>query len=123
MGGVLSRSSGMAAEHAKQYSRVATSGPDRLVVTFKPGYTFSKSVCEGPDQKAKFEQVLSELTGRRVQVEFHAQEGEKPSEASPATRSPPPQRLLQIGQHPMVRRATELFGAYPSRLDESKPSE
>ena len=121
---VVAKTTGLAAEHAKHYVRAAISGPNRLVVVFKAGYTLSRSVCEKADQKAKFEQLLAELTGQRVQLEFAvAEPDEGAPQAGAARAAPPQQRLLEVGKNPMVRRATELFGAYPTRVDDSKASE
>jgi DNA polymerase-3 subunit gamma/tau len=116
----VARTSGLAAEHAKHFHRVASPAPDRLVVTFKPGYTLSKSVCERPDQRVRFEQTLSELAGRPVRVEFDVpEEGPPAGDVSATSRGmSPQQRTAQAAQHPMVRRAADLFGAHPVRIDE-----
>jgi len=114
---------GLVAEHAKHFDRVAISAPDRLVVRFKPEYTLAKSVCEQPEQLARFERALAELTGRSVRVEFTLREddltdgrtGERPQTVSPH------QRIMQIAKHPMIRRAEELFGAQPVRVDGPSP--
>jgi DNA polymerase-3 subunit gamma/tau len=121
---VVARLTGLAADHAKRYARAATSAPNRLVVLFHARYTFAKAVCERPEQKARFEQILAELTGNRIAVEFQV----VPDEAAPAAPSSsakavlPMQRLMQISQHAMVRRAAELFGANPVRVDEPPPA-
>jgi DNA polymerase-3 subunit gamma/tau len=110
---------GFGAEHAKHFARVAMTGPNRLVVSFRPAYTFSKTVCERPEQKAKFEQALAELTGQRIMVEFTLLEDSPAvTEKTAARVVPPHQRMLQVAQHPMVRRAAELFGARPVRVDD-----
>jgi hypothetical protein len=53
-------------------------------------------------------------------VEFDLLE-EAPS-ASPAPEPvrivSPQQRLMEVANHPLVRRATELFGAQPLRVDD-----
>jgi DNA polymerase-3 subunit gamma/tau len=116
----LARLSGLGAQHAKDYSRVAISAPNRLVVGFKPAYTLAKSICERPDQVAKFQQALAEVTGAPVVVEFVVLEDEPDPtrQESTAPRVSPQQRLLEMSQHPMIRRAGELFGAVPLRVDD-----
>ncbi|MCR4411982.1 MAG: DNA polymerase III subunit gamma/tau [Thermoguttaceae bacterium] len=116
---VLASLPGFGAEHAKHFARVVVTGPNRLAVSFRPAYTFSKTVCERPEQKAKFEQALAELTGQRITVEFTLLE-DAPAASEKATPRvvPPHQRMLQVAQHPMVRRAAELFGARPVRVDD-----
>jgi len=89
-------------------------------VGFRQEYTFSKSICEEPANRAKFEQALAEVTGQRVQLEFEAIDGEDAQGiVNPATR---PKTVLQrrneVAAHPMIRRAAELFGAFPDRIDE-----
>jgi hypothetical protein len=90
-------------------------------VSFRPRYTFCKSACERPEQKARFEQALADLTGEQVQLEFTLLEEEET-----ASEEPPPllrpltqqQRIMQVSQHAMIRRATELFGAQPLRVED-----
>jgi DNA polymerase-3 subunit gamma/tau len=117
----LSRLSGLAVEQAKHFERAALAGPNHLVISFKPGYALAKSLCERPDQLSRFEQALAEATGHPVRVEFriHQDEsaGAEPAAAVARTVSPH-QRLLQIGKHPLVHRAGELFGAQPIRVDD-----
>jgi len=111
----LSRVSGLGARHAKDYARIAISAPNRLVISFRSAYTFSKSVCERPDQVAKFEQAPADLTGQPVRVEFALLEEEadraEDGPASPAVS--PRQRRIEVLRHPMIRRAIELFDAKP----------
>ena len=111
---------GMVAEQARHFDHVAVPEPNRLVVHFKPAYTFAKSVCEQPDQLVKFERALAELTGQRVRVEFSVGEEEaSPSQPVQAVARPisPQQRLLEVANEPMIQRATELFAAHPIRVD------
>ena len=117
----LSRVSGLGAKHAEDYSDIATSAPNRLVVRFKPAYNLAKSICERPEQAAKFEKALAEVTGQRVKVEFSLLEAEvAQGETEPSTRTiSPQQRINEIVRHPMIRRAGELFGATPIGVDET----
>jgi hypothetical protein len=95
------------------------------VVSFKPAYTLSKSICERPDQVAKFEKSLAELTGEPVKVQFVLLEEETAGTepGAPARTVSPQQRLLEISRHPMIRRAAELFDAKPIRVDEPPEAE
>jgi DNA polymerase-3 subunit gamma/tau len=115
----VARTAGLAAEHAKHFCRVTVPGPNHLVVTFQAGYTLSKSVCERPEQRIRFEQSLLELTGQPVRLEFDVvEEAASPGDAAGPSRGIlPQQRTAQAVQHPMVRRASELFGAHPMRID------
>jgi len=111
--------SGLAADNANHFDHVAISAPNRLVIYFKPRYTLAKSVCEHPDQVARFERALAELTGQRIGLEFALLESE-PSEPSEDRRGAvlPRQRIREVAQHPLIRQAGELFGAQPTRVDD-----
>jgi DNA polymerase-3 subunit gamma/tau len=115
----LSRLSGMAVEHARQFDRITISPPDRLVISFKPGYAVAKTFCERPEQVARFEQALAEATGRRIRVEFiiDAEQSGAGAAAMPAKPVSQHQMMLDISKHPMIQRAAELFGATPTRVE------
>ena len=119
----LATMSGIVVEHARQFSRVAISGSGRLVISFKPEYALAKSFCERPDQLAGFEEALNRSTGQQVRVSFTLDEEEVGvAEAGGSARQSSPHRqLLEVTEHPMIRRAEELFGAQPVRVD--KPPE
>ncbi len=119
---VLAGCSGLAVENAKQFDRVANSAPNRLVVSFKPGYTFAKSICEKPEHAARFQGVLSEILGTAATIEFRLLEGDVKLEAAEraARVVSPQQRNMEAAGHPFVRRAEELFGAQPTRVSEAK---
>ena len=116
---VVARLGGMAAGSARNYSRVAISAPNNLVVHLKPGYTFAKAICERPDQLAQFQRALAELTGESIRVQFAVEEVAQAQEPVAAVRpATAQQRLMEVADHPMIRRAGELFGAQPVRVDE-----
>jgi DNA polymerase-3 subunit gamma/tau len=116
----LGRLSGLAVEQAKQFQCVAISAPNRLEIHLKPAYTLAKTLCERPDQLAKIEQALAEVTRSTVRVAFTV--AEEPAAAAvpvaPVRTVSPHQRLLEAAQHPLVQRAGELFGARAVRVDE-----
>jgi hypothetical protein len=116
---VVAKLDGISADSARNYSRVAISAPNNLVVHLKPGYTFAKAICERPDQLAQFQRALAELTGETMGVQFTVDEAPAAQEPVAAVRvASPHQRLMEVADHPMVRRAGELFGAQPVRVDE-----
>jgi DNA polymerase-3 subunit gamma/tau len=118
--------SGMVVDHARHFDSIAISAPNRLVIRFKSGYAVCKSACERPEQVARFEQALAEVTGERIRVEF-ALAAEEPAEqtsaAAPARVVSPHLKLLEVVQNPFVHRANELFGAEPMRVDDPPPLE
>jgi DNA polymerase-3 subunit gamma/tau len=114
----LGRLTGMVVEQAKRFHRVEFVAPNRLVVSFRPEYTMAKSACQRAEQASRFEKALAEVTGQRVVLEFVLVEATA-AEAETAKRPlPPHQRLLEVAKHPMIRRAGELFGAQPLRVEE-----
>jgi len=107
----LSQRSELVADHASLSQELTTSGPQQLVVRFSKKYTSCKAFCEAPEQRAKLERVLHEVTGQPVHLQFGEVDnpGEGPSEQprrAPASRR---QIQLEIGNRPFVRRAMELF--------------
>jgi DNA polymerase-3 subunit gamma/tau len=116
---VVARVGGISAESARNYSRVAISAPNTLVVHLKPGYTFVKAICERPDQLAQFQRALAELTGEATGVQFCVEEAPAAQEPVTVVRAATAhQRLMEVAEHPMIHRAGELFGAQPVRVDE-----
>ena len=110
---------GMVADHARQFDAVAISAPNRLVISFKPSYTFAKSVCEKPEHVARFEKTLAAITGQKVRVEFSLAEPDLPHEEPnrAAKFVSQHQRIMEVSKHPMIQRAGELFGATPTGAD------
>jgi DNA polymerase-3 subunit gamma/tau len=116
---VVAKLGGISADSARNYSRIAISAPNNLVVHLKPGYTFAKAICERPDQLAQFERALAELTGETIRVQFTVDEAPAAQEPVAVVRAATAQqRLMEVAEHPMIRRAGELFGAQPVRVDE-----
>ena len=119
---VLSNCSGLAVENARQFESVAISAPNRLAVSFKPGYTLAKSICEKPEHAAKFQAALSDILGKPATIDFRLLEGDAEQEAQEqaARTILPQQRNMEAAAHPFVRHAEELFGAQPTRVVEPK---
>ena len=107
----------MAADHARQFE------PRRFVPArigwwsrSSRRYAVAKTSCQRPEQAARFEQALAEVTGQRVGWNSPLSGRRRPQPAPAASgSSPPQQRLLEVMKHPLVRRAGELFGAQPLR--------
>lgn len=114
----VGRMEGMAADPAKQFAHVHLPESNRIVVTFRPGSAFNKTICEQPGNLADFEKALARVVGRRVRVSFELEdEPAVPREKKPAAQVVSPhQRLMEITKHPMIRRAGELFGATPTEV-------
>ncbi len=114
----LANLSDLLAENAALCESVAIRAPGRLVVTFRAKYTACKAFCERPEQLAKLETALGETAVGPIKVEFELLREEP--QAAPAARRGPGnrQRLAEKAEHPLVRRATELFDARLVRIEE-----
>jgi DNA polymerase III subunit gamma/tau len=113
----LARLSGLLAENASKCESVALLDSGRLAVTFRAKYTSCKAFCERGDQLANLERALAEVVGAPVRVEMAALPDE-PAEAAARRPVPQRQRMAEKADHPMIRRATELFDAHLVHLDE-----
>ncbi|HVX13228.1 MAG TPA: DNA polymerase III subunit gamma/tau [Pirellulales bacterium] len=111
----------MLSEMARLAADVAIPAPNRLVASFPEKYTSCKTYCERPENLSKLEQALARAAGERVRVEFSLVP-DRPEADVDAKPSRPPmssqQRLAEKAEHPLVRRAAELFGAFPVRVEE-----
>ncbi|MBX3415317.1 MAG: DNA polymerase III subunit gamma/tau [Pirellulales bacterium] len=109
------------ARFAATAESVAISAPNRLVVGFGTQYTFGKSMCEKPDRLEKLEKALSEVAGRLMRIAFEVLENSESARPVPEVRASRPassrERLQEASQHPLVRRAAELFGARPVAVE------
>jgi DNA polymerase-3 subunit gamma/tau len=130
----LSNLSDLVSDQASMCERVAIRAPNRLVVRFAAKYNACKAYCERPDQIAKLERSLADVTGQTVRIELEVADPvplPALSLASSLELAPPPkavsmppkavsmrQRIAEKSQHPLVRRATELFDATVMRVDE-----
>jgi DNA polymerase-3 subunit gamma/tau len=106
------------ADQAAFCDSVTLADARRLVVAFKPKYGAFKQFCERADQVAKLQRAVEGVTGERVRIEFTLLD--EPAESSPATPArevSSRQLLAEKAQHPLVRRAMELFDATPIRVD------
>jgi len=92
-------------------------GGNRLVATFRAKYTACRAYCER--QAAAIEQALSTAAGGRVKLEFATIADEPQQAAAQARRAVPQrQRVAELKEHAMVRRATELFDAQIVRVED-----
>src|SRR5207249_3721808 len=60
----------MTADFAGRAERVAISGPNRLVISFRKAYTQAQQYCERPERRQKLEQTLSRIAGRNIRIDF-----------------------------------------------------
>jgi DNA polymerase III subunit gamma/tau len=111
---------GMVGDQAKKYQRLEITGINRMAVVFAAEHAFCKTACQRPEQVQRFEQALKQITGQSIRIEFKVTEADSQERGEAAARPAmnPHQRLLEAAGHPLVRRASELFGAQPTAVDE-----
>ncbi len=111
--------SGMTGDYAKKFHRLEISGINRVTVFFSPEHAFCKTACQRPEQVLRFEKALKDVTGQTIRVEFKLLEAAQDASAETPARPvvSPHQRLMEAASHPLVRRANELFGAYPTTIE------
>ena len=121
---VLAGLSGMAVDQARHFDSVAFLAQTGWSFASSRYMISSKGFCERPEQIARFEKTLTEVTGQTIRVEF-ALTADEPAEPSsgPARAVSPHQRRLEMMQHPLVRRAAELFGAQVVDVVDPPPKE
>ena len=115
----LAKMEDMASDYGTFYHRVAIPAPNRLVVSFKAGYTLQKEGCERPERKARIEQALSEITGKEMRVDFEVLDVQEPP-SRPKRPLSMRQRMRVKEKHPLVRKAIELFDAEVTRIEEPR---
>ena len=107
----------MTADHGGRYERVAISGPNQLVVSFREAYTLDKERCERPERKARIEEALRQVTGQAIRVSFETIPETADQAPAPAAASRR-QKMRQLESQPLVRRAIELFEAEVTDFEE-----
>src|SRR5262245_20414287 len=103
----------MTADFAARAERIAISGPNRLVVSFRKAYTQAQQYCERPERRQKLEQTFSRLAGRNIRIDFATLPDESPAATTDRPTQKPPvnrrQRQQELMRHPLLRKAAELF--------------
>ena len=113
--------SGILFDWGSTFERVAILAPNKLVISFPGRYNQAKLFCERPEQLAELERAVAEAAGQPLRLEFDLLPEEKvaaPKKASSRPSLEQRQRAAATAEHPMVRRAVELFGAEVVRVDE-----
>src|SRR5207248_5199549 len=78
----------MTADFAARAERVAISGPNQLVVSFRKAYTQAQQYCERPEGRQKLEQTFSRIAGRNIRIDFAT----LPDESTDAATADRPQK-------------------------------
>ncbi|MBX7168755.1 MAG: DNA polymerase III subunit gamma/tau [Pirellulales bacterium] len=108
--------------HASICERVVLEGDGQLVVTFRQSLDDSRQYCAQPAHLEQLAAAMQALTGVPVAIRFElvpdpavAPRAVEPRSARPGVSA---QRTLQErSQHPLARRAIELFDAKPLSVD------
>ncbi len=108
----------LTADCASQASSVAISGPNKLVVQFRPMYNSSKLFCERPERCKSLEQAVSQVAGLPVRLEFQLVGSQEPVTSGPTeTANNRQQQLRAATQHELVQQAISLFDGEIIKVD------
>ncbi|GEM_PF-130554 len=110
---VLEKVGGLLQDNGKNYEAAAISVPNTLIVSFKPGYTLARSFCEKPENFKKLQSALAGITGTRWSLVFQMGSGDVRARRSKRESLPFSEKIRQVHQHPLVRRAAERLGGIP----------
>ena len=113
----LGRLTGLLAENASKCDSLAVPRAGRVAATFRAKYTSCKTFCERGDQLASLLRALADVVGAPVELEFSVVPDEQAA-AEPRRPVPQRQRMAEKAEHPLIRRATELFDAHLVRIEE-----
>jgi DNA polymerase-3 subunit gamma/tau len=123
----LANVGGMLAEYARGATISMTStdappasdtsrSPGQVVATFSSQYNFGTQYCERAENRARLEQAVGESLGCPIRLVFVI-ESEREATTTVSTlaesrrTAPTRQRISEKSQHPLVRRAVDLFDA------------
>lgn len=108
-------------EHGSLYREIAILAPNHLAVRFPARYSLSKSLCEHPDNALEILNALARITGRRPRIEYQLDAPEPnsgPSAPVARRRRTPSDLVREFSVHPLVEKASQLFGARLTSVDE-----
>jgi DNA polymerase-3 subunit gamma/tau len=114
----LANLSDLLVDNAALSESIRVVSPGRVAVTFRAKYNSGRAFCERPEQLAKIEAALADAAGGLVCVEFATLADEPTASGGPRRAVPQRQRMAEKAEHPLVRRATELFDARLVRIEE-----
>ncbi|PHR94654.1 MAG: hypothetical protein COA78_31915 [Blastopirellula sp.] len=105
---------------AASYHDVAITAPNRLVVSYSTSYTVKRL----EDNRKRFEDLLAEACGGRIDVDFAVTEKPAQTETKDATSLQPTQgQLIRLVEaSPLVQEAMELFGAEVASVRAPNPN-
>lgn len=114
----LEKISDLIRANAQENHCVIASAENALAVSFEENCSFSKSICERPENTRKIESAVSEVVGAPVRVVFTIAESATPTEEVPPERpTSRKEKMSAVAENPMVRQAQKLFGARPTSVD------
>lgn len=111
---VLNSLSGMVTDHAAEADEISVDTQGRLLINF--GGAFHRDFCEKPANRARLDQALQDVCGKKVGFVLGVHQRKDSPQKS--QQKPPSRRQQQadVATQPFVQRAMELFDGDPSRL-------
>ncbi len=97
----------MTSDMAANFGKIELKAPDHLLVALNDAY--GRNMCSKSDRKAKIEEALSNLAGRKIRIDFTV--SEDAANAQPrAPRLTRAQQLRQLQDVAFVKETIEIFG-------------
>ncbi|MDR1491384.1 MAG: DNA polymerase III subunit gamma/tau [Planctomycetaceae bacterium] len=109
---MISRLSGMTATYAALCHSVRWASPDIFIVVFPSPQAMAKSYCE--NDAAKIQNLLRDQIGLPIKLRFEIitiETQKKPEQHPQNSNLRKLQMMAETEEHPMVKKAAELFGA------------
>ncbi len=102
----------MLANHLKNATLHANSGPNALEVRFPKSYGFSKLYCEKSDNQKRLQQSLAEVAGNQIVVRF-TEDASATAGPAPVGRAPVLERRrpTSVDSDPFVQKAVAILNA------------
>lgn len=119
---ILDNMGDMVADMGRLATKIASSGPNRLVASFPAEYITHKEFCERPNARSRIEKALAELTGEIIRVDFELLPG-SPKPVERAAPAPNKRQLMKdLERHPLVQQTMEAFGAEVVNAEPPRPT-
>lgn len=97
----------MTADMAENFGKIETKAPDHIEVALNDAY--SRNLCSRPDRKAKIENALSNVAGRKIRIDFTVSENAANSQPR-APRLSRTQQIRQLQDVGFVKETIDIFG-------------
>jgi DNA polymerase-3 subunit gamma/tau len=120
---VLTQAGPILGAELEKAGELAISGPNTLVIRFRPGYNRAREFCQDPSRVSRVEELLRRVTGQTWQLRIDSAGGvgveTAPAADDPANSPSRTRRQRAEAVHePLLKRAIDVLGAQVVQLDD-----